>query len=181
MPLKRILKTMGVGSLFSFFISEVLFLYFLERGVSRFPETLIVCLVVISTGLCLESIFFPPEVLFLTSSTSVITLIAIVSYLFGSSTDPSILANFFTIGGETRILEDYLVIGLLGSLMWVILLTGIYDFLRKIRKISISGVYLAFSTTISRITSFFDKHPWFATILVGIITLLVGILIGRKG
>lgn len=179
---------MVLGSFFSFLVSEILFLYFNVRGTSIFPENLIVCVAVLSIFLAFEQIFFSTEVAFLTSFTSIITLIAIMNYLFGSSIDPSILAGIIgwpplsERGYAGRVFFDYLIIGLGGGLLLVLILNGVYDFFRKAREISIGQAILrsrkAFSQSISRIVETFDKHPWLVTLLIGIISLLVGIFIG---
>jgi len=177
LPLKRILKTIAVSSLFSFLISEVLFLYFLRAGISKFPENLIVCLGVLSIFFGLETLLFSDEILMLTSLTSGVAIVFIVNCLFGSSPNPSILADYLNLEGGDLFL-DSISIGLAGPLSWLLFLRGIYGFLSKARKLSIRQAYLSLSANASRIVTFFDKHPWVATVLIGFISLLVGVLIG---
>jgi len=157
-------------------------LSFLDRWISTFPENLIICLLVLSIAFYLESIFFPIEITILTFYTSLMTLIFIVNYLLGTSTDPSIITNYIFLEeierGPPTIFLDYTLVGLgLGS-VWLIFLILIRDFFKRARKMSIRQVFGEFRINLSRVVGFFDAHPWFVTILIGTITLLVGILIG---
>lgn len=180
LPLKRILEIVAMSSIFSFFISEMLFLYFLNGGISRFPENIVVCMFVLTVGLGLIRRFLSGTTAILTFYTSSLTLIFILNWFFGSSTDPSIIANFIHLerDKDTRMLFDFLIIGLAGNTLWLIFSLSLYDFIGKVREMSIRNVFLSFRANITRIIKFFDLHPWLATILIGIITLLVGIVIG---
>ena len=180
-PVKKALKTIAVSSIFSFFISEVLFLYFLKVGISKFPENLIVCLAVLSIVLGLQARFFTSEIRLVTLFTSAVTLTFIVNYLFGSSTNPSIFYEYIfqiTPSAEDAIFIDYGVFGFIAPPLWLIFLDFMYNLLIKARKISMRQAYLTLHTKVSRVVDFFDKHPWFVTGLISLIALLVGILIG---
>lgn len=174
--LKSILKTVAMSSVYSFFISEIVFLYFLLNGISKFPENLIVCLVVLSIGVGFADIFSSDSVVLLTLCTSAITLVFIFNYLFGSSPNPSI------VGTADGIFIDFIAFGLLGPIVWFVFLETVskttYDILRKTKKISLRQAYSSFSKNIASIVNFFDKHPWIITVLASLFTLLLGILIG---
>lgn len=182
--MRKILRIIGVSSVFSFLISEVLFLYFLFCGVSGFPRNIVVIILLLSIGYTLIGKFYSGSVGSLTYYTSILTLIFMVNWFFQSSTDPSILAVFFNVerGGDQRILLDYLVIGLVGGTIWLGLLASFLGFLGTVRKMSIRDGFLLLRTSVSRIVEFFDAHPWLAPVLLSVATLLVGFLIGiQKG
>jgi len=133
----------------------------------------------------LVEILFAREILAVTSFSSIIALIFIVNYLFESSTNPSILSGFLgwpPQSGANRVFFDYVIIGLGGGLVWLLLFMSLVDFFRKAREISLHQALLrsgkTFSAGIFQIVDTFDRHPWLVTLLIGIITLLVGILIG---
>jgi len=180
---RTLLEMLIEVSIFSFIISEAVFFYLLRGGISRFPENVVVGLIVLSIGLGLISIFAHEAVVFLTSATSVLTIIAIVNFLLGSSTDPHFLPISNTLQGD-------FLFGLIGALGWVALLTSASNFLRK-RKISKSQAYVLLSLVEGSVLFyfayvyselviiFFDQHPWFATLLVGVSSSVAAYIIGR--
>ena len=179
--MKRALKTIAVSSFFSFLTSEAVFMYFLKVGISKFPENLIVCLAVLSIVLGLQTKFFASETRLVTLFASAVTLTFIVNYLFGSSTNPSIFSDYIlhrTPSAEDAIIIDYGVFGFIVPTFLLGFLDFSYSLLIKARKISIGQAYLILHTKVSRAVDFFDRHPWFATGLISLIALLVGILIG---
>ena len=142
------------------------------------------CLVILSAVLGFVDLFFPDAVVALTSIVSGMTILFIFDFLFGSSTNPYIVPF-----KEGNAFMD-LLFGGAGGLGWIVLLSTIHEFLttRKLSKRSVT-VFLAILVSVptlylvslfsKSIMIFFDEHPWFPATLIGIVTLVVGIIIGR--
>jgi hypothetical protein len=184
MPFTRILKVISAGTLFSFLTSEIIFLYLSGGGISRFPENLVICISVLTVAFVLESFFFPDEIAILALYSSLFSVIFMVDYLFGSSTDPSILAGFFNLtrsaAGDAAFF-DFIALGLVGGSLWIASIAILSDFANKARKLSIRQAFSALREDLTRIVILFDKHPWIAPVLIGLASLIVGILIGLLG
>jgi hypothetical protein len=180
--LRKTFTTIGTSVLFAFALSESLFFYLLARGL-RYPESIIVLMLVLSATFIITAKCFSIEIAILTFYVSIITVIFIVDWFFGSSANPSIIHDYFgvTYPSGLDIGSDFLLIGLLGGGIWMAFLSGAQNAINQLRKMPIKDIRFPLRSQISKLTEFFDKHPWFITLLMSVITLIIGLIIGGLG
>jgi hypothetical protein len=162
-------------------LSELFFLLLVNQEALKYPENVFVTVFILSLGFGLISRYLSWEKAVLTFYASTIAVIFVVDWIFGSSADPSIIRDYFglSIPSGEGVFYDFLGIGLVGGGLWMMLLTASKGAIDKLRRRPIKGVRLSLQSSISRLIGFFDTHPWLATILMGVITLVIGIIIGR--
>jgi len=167
-------------------LSEIIFFYFLDQGTLRFPENMLVPVIVLSVGFVLIARYASLVTAILTFYTSALAIILIIDWFHGNSADPSILRDYlgitFSDGQQGQgIANDFIIIGLAGGSVWMIFLSAFQSTVHKMRNMSIKDIRFPLRSSISKLTKFFDKHPWLATILMSVITLLIGLVIGGIG
>lgn len=180
--LKEAFATIGTSVLFGVILSESLFLYFVDRGL-RTPEGIIVPILVLSTAFLIIAKCFSPVTAVLTFYVSIITVILTVDWYFGNSANPSILLDVYGFSFESGqdIFGDFLFIGLIGGGIWMALLWGTQNAISQLRMTPIRGIRFSLRSRITKLTVFFDNHPWLVPLLWSVITLIIGLLIGGLG
>jgi hypothetical protein len=185
---RRILIAVGFGILFSFIISEAIFLYLLQPAFEGFPQNLLGVLVFLSISFVLIRKFVSVETALLSFYTSLLALVLIINWFVGDPAYPSILSKYAAgvltfKGSSDALVGDFLVIGLIGGSIWLGVLEGTLGIMTKLNKISVKEMPDAVHSKIRVIgenaVGRFDKHPWMATIIMGIITLILGLIIGK--
>lgn len=61
------------------------------------------------------------------------------------------------------------------------LLWGTQNAISQLRMTPIRGIRFSLRSRITKLTVFFDNHPWLVPLLWSVITLIIGLLIGGLG
>jgi len=181
--LRKGLTTVGMSATLAFVLSELIFFYFLDRGFLRYPENVLVPMFVLSVAFILIMRYLSFETAIMTYYASIIAVIFIVDLYFGSSVNASILRDYLSIpaSGGRGYENDILILGFGGGTFWMGLILASQSAIEKLRKMPIKDARLPLRSGISKLTEFFDRHPWLVTVIMSVITLLIGLIIGGLG